>query len=98
MLWSDLYQGETHFVDGCYHRVYAGLFRGTTAFVPKPLWISGSSEHQRKVLASSDIDVQDVTGVEPRSPTIFVGPTSARQARPSSEMRMFICAGFGIFG
>ena len=43
--------------------------------------------HQRAVMAPLVVDVLDVT--ESRSPATLVSPTSARQARPSSETRTF---------
>ena len=56
--------------------------------------LSGSSNSggdQRKVTPPVDVDALDAAVAEPRSPAILVSPTSARQAQPSSETRMFPC-------
>ena len=59
-------------------------------FVVGPPLLVGSSSSggdQRMVVALAG--VAGVAG-ESRSPATFVSPISARQARPSSEMRMFL--------
>ena len=65
-------------------------------FVGPPLLdpnLSGSSSSggdQRRVVAPPGVaGVAGVAVGESRSPATLVSPTSARQARPSSEMRIF---------
>jgi len=60
---------------------------GQPIFDPNLVGSSNSGGDQRMVVALAG--VAGVAG-ESRSPATFVSPTSARHARPSSEMRIFL--------
>jgi len=63
---------------------------GPPLFDPNLAGSSSSGGDQRMVVAPAG--VAGVAG-ESRSPATFVSPISVRQARPSSEMRIFLYSG-----